>query len=65
MAPSRYPHPLKSSAAELASRIQRLYGQENPLLQQQAYDLILGALRALRDEHITTGAAAACPEKAQ
>jgi hypothetical protein len=55
VAPPRYPHTPKSSAAELATRIQRLHGGENPL-QQQVYDLLPGASRALRGEHIARGA---------
>lgn len=39
-------HPLKCTAADLTSRIHRLYGKENPLLMQQVYELILGTLQA-------------------
>lgn len=52
-------HPLKCSAADLASRIHRLYGAENPLLQQQVYELILAALRSLGDETVAAKAAGA------
>jgi hypothetical protein len=53
-------HPLKCSAADLASRIHRLYREENPLLQQQVYELILGVLRAFCDEAVAGDAARAC-----
>jgi len=53
-------HPLKSSAADLASRIHRLYREENPLLQQQVYELILGALRTFCDEADAAGACRGC-----
>ncbi|MFZ2042289.1 MAG: hypothetical protein WAV08_16465 [Desulfobacterales bacterium] len=53
-------HPLKSSAADLASRILRLYREENPLLQQQVYELILGALWAFCDKADAAGACRGC-----
>jgi hypothetical protein len=65
VAPPRYPHTLKSSATEPATRIQRLYGGENPLPLQPVYDLAVDALRALREEPVAPGAGHACRDRGQ
>jgi hypothetical protein len=65
VAAPRYPHTLKSSATEPATRIQRLYGGENPLPLQPVYDLAVDALRALREEPVAPGAGHACRDRGQ